>query len=159
MQDRRFPSVFLRIGLAAGFLSAVADRFGIWGAPGKPNVAWGDMEHFLTYAGKLNPWFPNAIIPAVGWGATIAETALGLLLLVGFQTRWAARLSGWLLLSFALGMTAGTGVKTAFDASVFAAAGGAFMLGTARSYAWSIDEAVSGANQEHRPSVESALDR
>ncbi len=81
MQDQRFPTVFLRVGLAAGFLSAVADRFGIWGPPGKPNVAWGDMGHFLTYAGKINPWFPSTIIPAVGWGATVAEIALGVLLL------------------------------------------------------------------------------
>jgi thiosulfate dehydrogenase (quinone) large subunit len=154
MQDQHLQTVFLRIGLAVGFLSAVADRLGMWGPYGKPNVAWGDMEHFLTYVGKLNPWFPNAIFSAVGWGATIAETVLGVLLLIGFQTRWAARLSGWLLLAFAFGMTAGTGVKTAFDASVFAASGGAFMLGTARRYAWSIDEAMSGASQEHPSSME-----
>ncbi len=153
MQDQHLQTVFLRIGLAVGFLSAVADRLGMWGPYGKPNVAWGDMGHFLTYVSKLNPWFPNAIIPAVGWGATIAEIALGVLLLIGFQTRWAARLSGWLLLAFALGMTAGTGVKTAFDASVVAASGGAFMLGTARRYPWSIDEALSGASQEHPSSV------
>lgn len=159
MQDQRFPTVFLRIALAAGFLSAVADRLGMWGPPGTLRVAWGDMGHFLTYTGKINPWFPNAIIPAVGWGATIVETALGVLLLIGFQTRWAARLSGWLLLAFALGMTAGTGVKTAFDASVFAASGGAFMLGTARKYAWSIDEILSSASQERPSSVGRSLDR
>jgi hypothetical protein len=28
---------------AAGFLSAVADRFGLWGPPGAPNVAWGGV--------------------------------------------------------------------------------------------------------------------
>lgn len=105
------------------------------------------MEHFLLYAAKLNPWFPRAVIPAVGWASTIAEIALAVLLLIGLQTRWAARLSGWLLLAFALGMTFGTGVKTAFDASVFAASGGAFMLATARRYAWSVDEAIKGTEQ------------
>ena len=139
MQDQRLQTVFLRIGLAAGFLSAIADRFGMWGPYGKSNVAWGDMGHFLTYVSRLSPWFPHAI----------AETTLGVLLLIGFQTRWGARLSGWLLLAFALGMTAGTGVKTALDASVLAASGGAFMLGTASKYVWSIDEAMSGASQEH----------
>ncbi len=126
-------------------MSAVADRLGIWGPYGGATVAWGDMGHFLSYVAKLNPWFPSAIIPAVGWGVTIAEIALGVLLLIGFRTRWAARLSGCLLLAFALGMTAGTGVKTAFDASVFAASGGAFMLATAGRYAWSVDEVISRA--------------
>ena len=29
-------AIFLRFALAAGFLSAVADRFGLWGPPGTP---------------------------------------------------------------------------------------------------------------------------
>lgn len=147
MRDHPLQTIFLRVGLAAGFLSAVADRFGIWGPHGGSNVAWGDMSHFLPYVAKLNPWFPSAAIPVVGWAVTIAEIVLGVLLLFGLQTRWAARLSGWLLLAFALGMTFGTGVKTAFDASVFAASGGAFMLATARKYAWSVDEAISQRNR------------
>jgi hypothetical protein len=36
-----FSSVFLRLALAGSFLSAVADRFGLWGVYGSPNVAWG----------------------------------------------------------------------------------------------------------------------
>ncbi len=35
---------FLRIALAAGFLSAAADRVGLWGAPGTPGVAWGEWS-------------------------------------------------------------------------------------------------------------------
>jgi thiosulfate dehydrogenase (quinone) large subunit len=137
--DHPKTTVFLRVGLAAGFLSAVADRLGLWGPHGAPSVAWGDMTHFMRSVAAINPWFPSALIPLVGWTATLAETVLGILLLTGFQTRWASRLSGCLLLAFALGMTAGTGVKSAFDASVFAAAGGAFMLATAKRYVWSID--------------------
>lgn len=147
MRNQDLQTAFLRAGLAAGFLSAVADRLGLWGSYGNPNVAWGDMGHFLPYVAKLNPWFPAPVIPAVGWIVTIAETVLGILLLIGLQTRWAARLSGWLLLAFALGMTFGTGVKTALDASVFAASGGAFMLATARRFAWSIDEAMRGGRE------------
>lgn len=30
---------FLRLALAAGSLSVAADRFGLWGPPGAPNVA------------------------------------------------------------------------------------------------------------------------
>jgi hypothetical protein len=34
-----FSSVFLRFALGLSFLSAVADRFGLWGAFGQRNVA------------------------------------------------------------------------------------------------------------------------
>jgi uncharacterized membrane protein YphA (DoxX/SURF4 family) len=142
MRDHSVETIFLRIALAAGFLSAVADRLGIWGPYGRPGVAWGDMGHFLPYVAKLNPWFPNGLIPAVGWTATLAEVVLGMLLLIGLQTRWAARLSGCLLLTFALGMIAGTGIKVVFDFSVLAASGGAFLLATVQRYPWSIDEAL-----------------
>ena len=56
--------------------------------------------------------------------------------------RSAARSGGFLLLAFGIAMTLGTGVKSAFDASVFAASAGAFLLTTAPKYAWSIDEAI-----------------
>ena len=36
----------LRWALAVTILSAVADRFGIWGPPGSANVSWGDWPHF-----------------------------------------------------------------------------------------------------------------
>ena len=51
---------FLRVSIAVGFLSAVADRFGLWGPPGTPGVSWGAWEPFLTYVAKLN-WFPPAL--------------------------------------------------------------------------------------------------
>lgn len=146
---------FLRLALAAGFLSAVADRLGWWGPYGTPRVAWGDMAHFFPYVAQLNPWFPPAIIPAVGWTATCAEIVLGLMLLVGWQTRRAAWVSGWLLLLFAAGMTAGTGIKSALDASVFAASGGAFLLAASAAYPWSVDAATAGG----APSVNRATRR
>lgn len=37
-------SMFLRLALGISFLSAVADRFGYWGAIGQRNVAWGDLR-------------------------------------------------------------------------------------------------------------------
>ena len=52
----KFSSVFLRLALGISFLSAVADRFGIWDAYGQPNVSWGDYARFVTYTAKLN-WF------------------------------------------------------------------------------------------------------
>lgn len=137
-------TIFLRLGLSIGFLSAVADRLGLWGTHGKATVSWGDMAHFMPYVAKLNPWVPISLIPVVGWTATIAEASLGLLLLVGWQTRWAARLSGCLLLAFVIGMTVGIGVKPVFDYSVLTASAGAFMLAAASKYALSIDAAMLG---------------
>ena len=109
------------------------------GATQTPTVAWGDMQHFMPYVAQLNPWFPAAWIPLVGWIARIAEIVLGVWLLVGFRMRLAALSSGWLLVAFAAGMSAGPGVKTAFNASVFAAAAAAFLLAGARPDRWSVD--------------------
>ena len=57
----RFAATALRVALAAGFLSAVADRFGLWGMPGTPGVARGDWSHFLTYTGRLNWFLPDSL--------------------------------------------------------------------------------------------------
>ncbi len=132
-------ALFARVAVAVGFLSAVADRFGLWGPSGAPDVAWGNFDAFLAYAGKLNPWAPPGLIPAVAWTATVAETLLGTLLLIGWRVRWAGLLSGLLLLSFALGMTAASGIKSPLDSSVFAAAGAGFALVALGPGAFSVD--------------------
>jgi hypothetical protein len=46
---RDYFTVFLRIALGISFFCAVADRFGLWGAYGQPNVAWGDLSRFVSY--------------------------------------------------------------------------------------------------------------
>jgi len=125
---RRALSMFARVALGAGFLSAVADRFGLWGGTGARHVAWGDFAHFLEYTRTLNAWLPARWIPALGWLVTIAEIVLGVALVAGVARRLVAALSGALLLAFGVGMTVGTGVKTALDASVFGAAAAAFLL-------------------------------
>lgn len=108
------------------FLSAVADRFGLWGPPGAPGVAWGDFAHFLAYTQKL-----THVAPALfGWSATIAETGLGLALVAGFRLRLVATLSGALLASFAVAMAISLGPKAPLDHSVFTAAAAAFLLGS-----------------------------
>ena len=134
-----YATLYLRTALAGAFLTSVTDRLGMWGSYGTVNVAWGDMTHFMAYAAKLNPWFPVAVIPALACFVTGAETLLAVALLLGFRTRAAAQLSGWLLLAFALGMTAGTGVKSALNASVFSASAGAFLLATSPDYPISVD--------------------
>ena len=119
---------FLRVALAAGFLSAVADRFGLWGPAGAANVAWGAWQPFVDYVAKLNWFAPAASIPVLAWASTVAEVILGIGLLIGWQLRWFALGAGLLLLSFAATMTLALGPKAPLDFSVFAAAGGAFLL-------------------------------
>jgi hypothetical protein len=105
--------------LGISFLSAVADRFGLWGAYGQPNVSWGDYARFVDYTAKLNWFLPAAMIPTLAMIATAPETVLGLLLVFGWK---AALLSGLLLISFALTMTLALGVKAPLNLSVFSVA-------------------------------------
>jgi uncharacterized membrane protein YphA (DoxX/SURF4 family) len=120
--------VFARFALGASFLSAVADRFGLWGPYGAKNVSWGDFPHFVKYTGEVMSHFPSSWTVSFAWSATIAETLLGILLIVGFKIRMVSVLSGLLLLSFAMGMATGLGIKTPLDYSVFSAAAAAFLL-------------------------------
>ncbi len=136
---RAVSSVVLRLALGFSFLSAVADRFGLWGAYGEPNVAWGNFARFVAYTGQLTWFVPKATIPIMAVAATCAETLLGILLVLGWQTRIAALSSGVLLLLFAVGMTGATGIKAPLDYSVFSAMGGAFLLATCAEYPFSID--------------------
>src|SRR6185503_20196669 len=119
---------FARFALGASFLSAVADRFGFWGPYGVRNVFWGDFAHFVEYTGAVMSLFPSSLTVSFAWAATAAETLLGILLIAGFKTRMVSVLSGLLLLSFAMGMATGLGIKTPFDYSVFSAAAAAFLL-------------------------------
>ena len=136
---RQYVPVFLRLAVGGAFLAAVADRFGFWGPSGTKNVAWGDFAHFTQYTGQLNPWAPAALIPALAWASTVAELVLGVALILGLFTRWAALLSGILLLVFAGGMSVGLGVKSALNYSVFAAAAAAFALVVLGPGPWSVD--------------------
>lgn len=129
MKRLDYISVFARVALGIGFLSAVADRFGLWTPViGKENVFWGGMQSFTDYTGVLLPWMPQVLLPVLAWTATIAEIALGVLLLIGCWKRWTALLSGILLLLFAFAMMTSLSLKAPFDYSVFAAAACAFML-------------------------------
>ena len=134
-----YSSLFLRLALGISFLSAVADRFGLWGSFGQPNVSWGDFSQFVAYTAKLNWFMPSAAIPALAWAATCAETLLGAALVLGVFTRAAAFLSGWLLLLFALSMTFALGLKAPLNFSVFTASAAAFLLATCGKYSWSLD--------------------
>ena len=123
--DKKVIKLFLRLAISAGFLSAVADRFGWWA---KEISVWGNWNSFLEYTQLINPWIPAALIPAVGIVASGAEIVFALFLIIGFKTELFAKFSGLLLLIFALSMTFSTGIKGAFDFSVFSASAAAFAL-------------------------------
>lgn len=104
--------------------------------------AWGNWDSFLKYTQKINPWVPEALIPFLGATATAAEVFFALCLIVGFKTEWFARLSGYLLLLFALSMTFSTGIKGVFDASVFSASAGAFALSLMKEKYFELDNVI-----------------
>jgi putative oxidoreductase len=130
-------TLFLRIALAAGFLSAVASRLGWWG---KQSSGW---KNFLEYTGEVNSFAPANIIPILAVVSTALEIVFGILLLIGYQTRWAAFGAAILTLLFALAMSWSLGIKNPFDYSVFAVSAAAFFLATMPEYRWSIDQVIA----------------
>lgn len=136
MSDRLQPTAVaafaLRIALAAAFLSAVADRFGLWGPAGTPGVAWGSFAPFLAYTGELLWYLPAELIPVAGWTATVLEVVLAVGLLVGVGLRRFAFASGILLAIFAIAMTIALGPEPPLSYSVWTAAAGAFLLASLR---------------------------
>lgn len=121
----KWTKAFLRLALGMAFLSAVADRVGLW--PAEVSV-WSNMESFLSYMKMLAPWMPGPMVAPVGWGISILEVLLGVALILGVKTRLAAILSAALLVVFGLSMSLFTGLKGALDYSVFTAAAAALAL-------------------------------
>jgi len=146
-----YSSLLLRIGLGVGFLSAVADRLGLWGAFGQPNVEWGNFSRFLEYTHTLNWYLPAGMILPLGIIATGAEILFGLLLIVGWRTRVAALLSGLLLLVFAVAMTLALGVKAPLNYAVLTGIGGSLLLANCESFPFSVDNFLSRRGTHRLP--------
>ncbi len=130
---------FARLALGMELLSAVADRFGLWGAAGQPHVAWGDWAHFVAYTAQVNSFLPPALAPGLASAATLAEALLGTGLVLGLGTRWAALGTALLTLLFALTMTISFGPKAPLDYSVWADVAVGLLLAQAPSFPWSLD--------------------
>jgi uncharacterized membrane protein YphA (DoxX/SURF4 family) len=116
--------LYARIGLGGAFLSAVASRFGLWDKTL-------DLKHFasfMQYAAEVNSFMPKATIPCLAWAATVAETSLGILLILGLWPRWVSLASAILLALFGTAMAISFGVKSPMDYSVFSASGAAALL-------------------------------
>jgi uncharacterized membrane protein YphA (DoxX/SURF4 family) len=132
-KEQLWATRVLRWALAMGFLSAVADRFGLWGAPGSAHASWGDWAHFLAYTAQVNSMAPATIVPALAWIATIAEVIFAVGLLLGIRLRLMAYGSAVLLTLFAATMTISFGPKSPLNYSVFVDAAAAWLLATCTS--------------------------
>jgi uncharacterized membrane protein YphA (DoxX/SURF4 family) len=116
---------YARVALGAAFLSAVASRFGIWA--GTPGLAAFDA-FTAGYAAQVLSFVPPATVPFLIWCATIAETTLGIALILGIQLRWVATASALLLALFATAMAISFGPKSPLEYSVYSASAAALLL-------------------------------
>ncbi|MBE8724308.1 DoxX family membrane protein [Flavobacterium hungaricum] len=134
--------LILRIVLGITMLSAAADRFGLWGAPGTNGVVWGNWENFVAYTQTLNPFANTATAEILGGIATFFEILLSLLLLFGFKTRIAALGTSFLMLLFALAMAISVSIKAPFDYSVLTSAAAALLLANIGKTSFAVDNRI-----------------
>ncbi len=66
---------------------------------------------------------PEAIVPAVGHGLPLLEIAVGLLLLAGFATRFAAIVAGVLMVAFIIGIGSAAARGLTIDCGCFGGGG------------------------------------
>ena len=131
--------LILRIVLGITMLSAVADRFGFWGAPGDPGVAWGNWENFIAYTHTLNPFVSTSVAGILGALATFFEITFGVSLIIGFKTKYAALGTAGLMLLFAISMAVSVAIKAPFDYSVLTSAAAALLLSTIGKTSFAVD--------------------
>lgn len=124
-QAKTAAFLYARGALGIGFLSGVADRFGIWRGR---NVGYGNFDGFIRYTAKVNSFMPASSIPFLAWAATGAELVLGIFLLLGLWPRWTALASAFLLILFGTAMAISFGAKSPLDYSVFSASAAAVLL-------------------------------
>jgi len=134
---------FARLAVGIGFLSAVGDRFGLWGPHGAANVSWGDFAHFKIYTAQVNSFMPSGLAHTLAVLGTIFEILFGVVLVLGLFTRAAAIGSACLLATFALSMTLSLGIKAPLDYSVFGDCAAALLLTQWHRFRWSIDDLVA----------------
>src|SRR5271165_5154619 len=98
---KKLALLYARIALGIGFLSGIADRFGLWRGR---YAGYGNFDGFISYTVKVNSFMPAITIPFLAWAATVAELVLGVLLLSGLWPRWTALASTLLLIMFGTAM-------------------------------------------------------
>lgn len=118
-----------RIALGAAFLNGIAERFGWYG----PHVGYGNYANFVKYTAQVNSFMPASTIPFLAAAATVAELALGVLLIAGVWKRWVAWATAALLAVFGTAMAISFGPWSPLDYSVFSASAAAVMLAQEKS--------------------------
>ncbi|OBS13569.1 DoxX family protein [Elizabethkingia miricola] len=131
----QFQQLFLRIAISVTMLSAVADRFGLWG----DNSSWGNWKNFEVYTQKLTYFLPEILSIFSAYTATFLEILFPVMLILGYKTRIASYGTGILLLIFAVSMTVALGTKAPLDYSVWVGSAGAFLLAAQQEYQYSMD--------------------
>jgi putative oxidoreductase len=121
---QKIAMLYVRIALAAAFLSAVGSRFGMYGK----DVGWGNFANFTKYTAEVNSFMPAWTIPYIAWIATAAEVFFALALVAGLWPRWIALGTALLLALFGVAMAISFGIKSPLDYSVFSASAAAFLL-------------------------------
>src|SRR5581483_9579431 len=94
----RVVRIALRLSLATGFLSAVADRFGWWKPFGQGS--WGNMAAFADYTHDLVPFASGWFLTVIVWLATGTETTLAVLLLTGWRPKLVGAATFLMLFTF-----------------------------------------------------------
>lgn len=135
--QQNIASLLLRLALASGFLSAVASRLNVWG---KQSSGW---QNFLSYTAQVNSFVPENFIPTLAVASTVLELLLGILLLVGYKTRYIASCAAILTLTFALAMTFSFGIKEPLDYSVFVFSAAAFLLANFPTNKWNTNQLLN----------------
>lgn len=131
--------LFLRLALGIGFILPVMDRFGWLGAPGAPNVGWGNWTAFVDYTNSLMPYLSRSVSNVMAILATAGEIIFAILLIVGYKIKLASIGSFLLTLIFALSMLFFAGYRAPFNYSVFVVSASSLMLASISDYKWSIE--------------------
>lgn len=144
MEDKfSIPQLLLRGALGITFLTPVLDRLGLLGQPGVGNIEWGNWENFLNYTATLMPVFDRSVVGVLGAVATISELLIGICLIVGFKTKYAAVGASLITLTFILFMTLSVGIQKPINYGVFTASAAGLLLSYIPKYKWSLDSLIS----------------
>ncbi|WP_159080234.1 hypothetical protein [Nocardia suismassiliense] len=126
-----FMHVGVRVTLGLLLLGSVADRFGLFGAPGGAGVSWGSFEAFVDYTRTLLPGFASGLAGAAAVAATVLEVVLGAALVLGVLPRITAACTAGLLSLFMVAMWTALGFAAMSAYAVPVLVAGAAMIATA----------------------------
>ncbi|MCZ4244285.1 DoxX family membrane protein [Pedobacter punctiformis] len=143
----KIAQLLLRFSLGISFLTPVSDRLGFLGPMGNKNIEWGNWNNFIDYTATLMPFLSRPVVNVMGIMATIAEVIIGILLIIGFKTRYAALASCMLTLTFIVCMSLFLGVKAPINFSTFTVCSASLLLSAVPGYKWSIDDLSDDASK------------